>query len=261
MRRHPKCYAAELGACSDDISAEHFFSKGILTLLNDGPNFGVSGFPWQEPEQAAQLSPATLAAKILCTRHNSELSLLDDECLTVFQFVEQAHKTLSDTQCEGDRSYEVSGDLVERWVLKALIGLVASGNAAKGDKRISKDKPPLAWLQLLYGLEAMPEEWGLYLTSQVGDRVMSTRGLAFAPLIHDMKVIGCLLTIHDCRFLLAMSTPGADRHGSLLENAIYRPAHLRFVHTDRRCSVQLLLKWREQRAGRGIEIRYSGAAA
>src|SRR5262249_23362591 len=161
---------------------EHFFSEGILNLLDDGPAFSVSGFLWQKLRPSARLSPAAVKANILCRKHNSDLSPLDNECLKLFQFFEQLNRTFSDPKCEGDRSKEVSGDLIERWELKALIGLVASGNAEKKEKPILKSKPPLAWLQLLFGMEEMPADWGLYLTSQVGEEVMRTRGFGFAPL-------------------------------------------------------------------------------
>ena len=60
--QNPKCYAAELNECSKDISAEHFFSRSILELLDDGPGFTVSGFPWQKTGRPLKPSVASLAA-------------------------------------------------------------------------------------------------------------------------------------------------------------------------------------------------------
>jgi len=254
--QNPRCYAAELGGCSKDISAEHFFSRGILELLDDGPGFNVSGFPWQQFGSVPQPSVASLTARILCIKHNSDLSPLDDECLKLFHFFEEADKKLGNKRFTGLGSYEVSGEALERWMLKALVGVLASGNAAKDDQRFLKSKPPLAWLQLLYGHEPMPERWGLYLSYELGERVMGTKQLTFAPLIHEIKVIGALCHIHGFRFLLAMTAPGEDRRGSLLESALYRPAHLAFSHKGRSCSVQLGFKWNGGNDGQGLEISY-----
>jgi hypothetical protein len=184
------------------------------------------------------------------------LSRLDDECIKVFRFFDEMDKRITDKECSGHTSCVVSGEALERWMLKALIGVVASGNAAKDGQRILKSKPPLAWLQILVGLEPMPEGWGLYLSYEPGERVMGTRGLAFAPLIHDNKVVGAISHVHGFRFLLAMTDPGQDRRGTLLESALHRPAYLSFSHKRRSCSTQLRLKWNSGQAGQGLEIGY-----
>lgn len=251
-----RCYAAELGGCSEQISAEHFFSRGILAFLNDGPLFRVSGFSWQGFGDTPQPSIASLSAKVLCAKHNSDLHPLDEECLNLFRFFNEVDRKLADGEFTGCLSFETSGEAIECWFLKVLVGLVASGNAAKDNQPILKSTPPLAWLQLLYGHEPMPPGWGLYLAYELGEQVMRTKGLAFAPIIHDKKVTGALCHIHGFRFLLAMAAPGDDRRGSLLETALFRPAHLSFSHGVRACSVRLNFNWNTGGTSEGLEVTF-----
>jgi hypothetical protein len=163
---------------------------------------------------------------------------------------------LGDQRVTGHHSKEVDGEAIERWVLKALIGLVASGNAAKDDQPVKKSNPPLAWLQLLYGLEPMPAGWGLYLTSGLREAPMRTRSVAFAPLIESDKMVGALCRINGFEFVLAMATPEKDRPGSLLTNAIFRPAHLLFSHISRDCSVRLRFRWATGGGSDGLDVAF-----
>lgn len=42
-----------------------------------GPSLAVSGFPWQKRDATQQLRKSNLTAKVLCRKHNSELSPID----------------------------------------------------------------------------------------------------------------------------------------------------------------------------------------
>ncbi len=53
-----------------------------------------------------------------------------------------------------------------------------------------------------------------------------------------------------------MTAPANERHGSLLETALYRPAHLRVSHKNRACSNQLNFLWKSGDVGNGINVSY-----
>jgi hypothetical protein len=74
-----KCYARSIGNCSNQLSKEHYISKGVLELI--GCKIEVSGFSWLKGKKN-QLTIPSLTSKILCTQHNSELSILDDSEVT-----------------------------------------------------------------------------------------------------------------------------------------------------------------------------------
>jgi len=253
--KNPKCYAAGLGGCSSKISSEHFFSKAVLKLLYDEPGFEVGGFPWQRKPGAGPPSPESLASNILCKDHNEALSTVDAEALQLFHSFDGVHKHLTDERRSGHLEFEVAGEIFERWILKVLIGVVASGNAEKDNVRVPKSKPSLEWLQLLFGVESMPSACGVYALSQ--QHPFSVKGISFAPLSRDNKILGAILDIHGFRFLLAMVTPDVNRSGSLLENATYRPTYFEFSHDVRPCSARLRFRWQESISQQGLVFGFN----
>jgi hypothetical protein len=74
----PGCYASHLADCSPKISLEHHISKSLPDVLNFDNDLRVSGPKWQEGEEK-KLPPNALTSKILCKRHNSALSVLDEQ--------------------------------------------------------------------------------------------------------------------------------------------------------------------------------------
>jgi hypothetical protein len=254
---NPKCYAAELGGCSQELSREHFFSKAILKLLNDGPEFKISGLPWQELPGAGIPSPGSLSAKVLCRHHDSVLEVLDRKALQLFTAFEAVNQHLSGSECEDELVVEICGDKIERWIFKALTGVVASGNAGKGSFRVPKSKPPLELLQFLFGQEELPDEWGLYLIDPINNRPMAERAISFAPIIQDDRFIrGAVLHVHGFQFLLVMSNPGPDRNYSLLDGAIYRPTYLRFEHSTSNCSAVINFTWTVMHKVGGLTMKF-----
>jgi hypothetical protein len=68
--------------CSADLSAEHYISKSVLQAIGD--TVAVSGVPLLSDGQEKEVGINSLTAKILCSRHNSALSLLDSAVGTFF---------------------------------------------------------------------------------------------------------------------------------------------------------------------------------
>ena len=236
---NPRCYAAALGNCSKGISSGHYISKGVLLDLADPVPLTVRGFLWQK-QPTLNLSPNALTANILCTTHNSALSCLDTVGKRLMVALSGVDRYFSwNNRTTRPIVHLFNGHDVERWLLKVLCGIVASGNAGFHDAPIEKSNPPLAWLQWLFGLEPLPEQWGLYLRSTIGGRVMLQKEFMFAPLVTSTQIVaGCIAGLNNINFLLAM-TPPADNPGGLLKDAIYRPSSLQFVElcNGQRCVV------------------------
>lgn len=68
------CWAESLGTCSGKQSGEHYFSKSLFP----GDAIKVCGFPWCKDQEMA-IGMDSAVAKILCTKHNADLSPLDNE--------------------------------------------------------------------------------------------------------------------------------------------------------------------------------------
>jgi hypothetical protein len=121
--RHDKCYAKEFADCSSKISGEHWISDGVLRILARFGPLNVGGLPWQPPGTTKEMSVDCLRSNMLCTRHNSGLSPLDQVAIRffgAFPHVRSEHlgsPTLS-LFCGAD---------LERWMLKVLCGGIYSG--------------------------------------------------------------------------------------------------------------------------------------
>jgi len=119
-----ECYASVLGDCGGGISGEHYFSASVLRLLFPTGSYKLGGFPWLKPGQN-QPSIASLTANILCKKHNSELSPLDDVALSVFRFFDEHLPLVGADKQDKQVAVALEGELFERWILKVLTGVVS----------------------------------------------------------------------------------------------------------------------------------------
>jgi len=60
------------------------------------------------------------------------------------------------------RRVSVDGDTLEKWVLKACCGAIASGNLVEGGLQLVRE-PPVSWLEILFSGEPWPEGTGLHV--------------------------------------------------------------------------------------------------
>jgi hypothetical protein len=105
------------------MSGEHFLSRALMRLVeaDDGGVF-VSGFSWQkDPAQRERFGINSLVANVLCRKHNSQLSDLDSEALSLVRLIER-----SNAKEAGFFLDTIDGDLLERYLLKVLCGVLAS---------------------------------------------------------------------------------------------------------------------------------------
>jgi hypothetical protein len=93
---------------------------------------------------------------MLCKRHNQALSPLDAVATAFFGFFT--------AEWSGDaiEVFLTRGYDLERWMLKTLCGLVASGNATPKAKRLPTWTPPPEWLEILFGSADVGAPAGLH---------------------------------------------------------------------------------------------------
>src|SRR5207245_4901734 len=101
------CWANQLGGCSQKITREHVVSRGLF----DSEQIMVQGFKWclNEPKK---IGLSNLVAKILCKRHNNDLSDLDAAALRAFDIFRESIRL---NQIRG----KMKGRLV-RWHIKRM---------------------------------------------------------------------------------------------------------------------------------------------
>lgn len=148
---HPGCYLAPSCNCSPKLSREHYISRTLIS----GPQLRVRGFPWQKSE-VLFCSPDSLTDKILCQRHNSALSPLDNHAGLAFRAIGEAADYVDQRPLTRRIHYGIiSGDALELWAMKTLAGLHASGIPFFAGGKAFRDYPtPVA--RLARGLVADP---------------------------------------------------------------------------------------------------------
>lgn len=228
---HEWCYANCLGDCDDKRSQEHFISESLLEYLNQEKNLRVSGFPWLRGEERA-LPPSALKSGVLCKRHNSALSQLDSIAVRLFQAFDE-----NQTQGREHSLYLFCGHDIERWLLKVLCGLAASGNLGLNGE--CDTSIPEYWLRILFGETEFFGEQGLYVCKLRGHRFEGPRGVELRAITGGGRLTGIGLWV--CGYELILSMSGFHSRTFDGREMAYRPLELHT--TGRNFEKSVLLSW------------------
>lgn len=248
---HPRCFAAAMGNCSKTISREHYISHGIYRQIEKtytpGDRLKVGGLPWQPPSGLQEVSSERLTSKVLCKKHNEALSVLDSVGVSFFRAFHQIHDELPGNP-NPRRHYLFNGHDIERWMLKTICGVIASGSTTNIPKTA---RPPREYLESLFEGEKFPATWGLYLLTDPGERKASG-GLSLATLSDGRIVKGLMINIFAFTIILALHAV-SERSG-LLAHSVNRPDSLHFRHEESQKESTILLGWEMAGDGGTVEI-------
>ena len=239
---HPKCYARALGGCCDKITGEHNVSKGVLELINEGDGkvsrlVSVTGLAIQERDAIQELGVSRLKSKVLCDTHNNLLSPSDGAAKAMFVGMDSLNRATGDI-ASPERALPVDGDLLERWMLKALCGGLYSGTWLVGATETMKGVcPPLEWLQILFNGAQFPAGWVLYYMPAKADELITAdlSVLRMEPLVSrgGQEVCAVHYWFFGFKFALLMGNL-VQGVPTMFDNAMYRPAGLRAVGSSTR---------------------------
>jgi hypothetical protein len=117
--------------CFGKLTKEHWISAGILRspTFGDGKNVNISELFWQQSGVSDVLPVVALSAKVLCEHHNNALTRLDSTATRLHSTVE--HFYLAQLREHDSRTSEfdlISGEAIERWLLKLIWGRLAAAN-------------------------------------------------------------------------------------------------------------------------------------
>ena len=248
---HPGCYARQLNDCSTEMSAEHLFSEVTLNLVSgqDG-KVARAGYPWQEEGQVQTLTPSNCKANVLCKRHNNALSPVDAAAGRLLKAILNTPDFLRNQEL---RVLILSGDDVERWILKTLCThIVAVRRFGSGWQ------PPVQWLDIVWGMKPFPRGCGLYFNHEVGRsspdavrlglRVLTCPGATGAS--------GGIVQLCGYEFALAMIAPSLEQTpDSALVPKYYRPSD--FVITYGKSEVVYSFGWADQAVPQRISVSWA----
>lgn len=203
------CWAASLGNCSDKLSREHLITESLFS----GDSVRVQGFPWCK-DHPIEIGISGLAAKILCVRHNSSLSPVDEAGAQAFSVLREMCRLSNVRERMKARywnvvRYRINGPVLERWFLKTLINLCCDRDYPIGRRSTIVGRPTEQLARIAFGLEPFEHRAGLYFVVRAGMRVDSTETVSFAPLIkHGAHIEGGLFAFRGLLLLLFLEPEG-----------------------------------------------------
>jgi hypothetical protein len=216
-----KCWAESLGNCSDTLSGEHIISKGLF--LND--MVMVQGLDWCKEEPKA-IGINNLTKNILCRRHNTALSPVDEAAIAAFKVFRESVRLTNVREKMKERRWavehlEIDGIGLERWFLKTLINVAVGRGQKIGPKSITPGEPSPDLVEIAYGRRRFAHNGGVYNSGEVGERIDSedrVNVITFSDQKNDF-ILGARFHFRGHKFILALDEAGFT-------------GNLTFVHKD-----------------------------
>ena len=224
------CFLSYTHDCSKKISREHYISKVILDLFGD---VAIEGMPWQEEGQKISLRPNALTAKILCTRHNTALSPLDQMGGAIFRAVRSALQHADRPSISKKHEYFlIDGSILEMWGLKVLLGLAHGGLArAKIDLNLSECLIETSVINQVFFGSGLLYPCGMYSRPSVGN-IIGDRILMYPIVKTNNVVCGLNMVYQGLELVFIFDAKDCDPN-ELCPGGYHRPSIVDFVGTRR----------------------------
>lgn len=245
------CYMGSTRNCSSSGSREHFISRTVLALIGED-SVKVSGVPWLPADEARALSLKSLAANILCERHNAALSPLDTSAGRFFGALKDIYADLENKKSISRKRlwYLFSGEELELWLFKTALGLFHSGNAAKSRVKLAQTQAIHPDIVRVFSGAAIPSPCGMHVL-RVNPSTTNIRShLIVEPGSSDggERMIALRLTFMGFGFVVLLD-PQASYSPEYLQGFAHRPSRLIFKGKQRTHTI--VLTWRCQ-SGDGV---------
>ncbi|WP_320069766.1 hypothetical protein [Micromonospora sp. RTGN7] len=220
---------------------EHYISDAVLGVL--GANI-VSGSAYTGGRTGIGIKRSEFGAKVLCRNHNSDLSPLDTNAQLLFTaqrlFVTEINKQgfLPETE-----QIDVSGDMLERWLLKSLVThTVSKIFTANGSTLANPDLEQVT--RLVFEEAPWSENWGLWMHPTPEIALNLSSPTEFVPIWMRR---GCVLgggrvAIGGLEFWISLFPP-ASGDGGPFDGAAYRPSGI--VYNFPHFKKVICLHWRD----------------
>lgn len=205
------CWAASLGNCKGKISREHPVSRSVF----EGDEVFVQGFPWCS-DRPKKVSVANLTRKVLCQKHNSDLSDIDkagSEARKAFGQTQRSPNEVSALpNIGGFCNVAIGGAKFERWCLKTLVSISFEGECPIGKNAIGPGQVDGEVVELAFGLRKFSPGVGLYSIGSDGEEFRCAPSIRIAPAVCDRGYIwGAIFVIHNFRFAIMLEDIGKQR--------------------------------------------------
>lgn len=201
-----QCWAAAIGGCEGKLSREHVITESLFPTKE---LITVTGFPWCKGQEK-QVSIASLTSKILCEKHNSQLSPLDENAADAFKKFEKG-TLLTNSRLRASPPFKVhhfhiDGYIFERWLLKTFINLCVTyqNSLFIGNSEVA-GVPSKELVEMCYGRAKFPGKSGMYLTGKVGQPMKIGPSVGFCPITYDgTHVVGGFFSFRGFQIYLSL---------------------------------------------------------
>jgi hypothetical protein len=238
------CYLGHTNDCRGGITGEHYVSRVALEQLSE-PVVAINGVHWLAPGQRQVVTINRLTANILCSRHNSALSILDDEGGHFLRTIKSIHVSLESKSLSRKRLVSiVSGEALELWVLKIACGLIYSNLASHKRRQIVQDH---CVEDSIIAEALFSKRWfshcGLYMRAAMGQRIAGVNTISMAPatLIDEKRYVGVRVWIIGLEFAVIFDPRGASPTQLAAEGWHFRPTDVSF--RSKQGTHWLILTW------------------
>ena len=251
-----ECWAASLGDCGGKITREHIVTRGVFT---DDEVF-VQGFEWCL-DAPVKIGLAGLTAKILCAKHNSELSSADDAAIGAVEHFREFFR-LADVRSKLKQRrwrtvrFTTNGYELERWFLKTLTN-IAFGREYPVFKPTKHEwRPSSDLVEIAFGRKRFQPRAGLYLLGgQVGENIHAHEKFRIITFTDSTdQLTGARFVMFGFMFLIYLNKEGLNRdiyfadmdgRATHATNVMHHPSGIRYVTApDQPLSHVLEIEWR-----------------
>lgn len=198
-----------------------------------------------KPGKSARYGLNSLASNILCKRHNSAIANLDSHASLLFRDLRDAQHHAAESEDGSVKSYLYSGDALEQWAAKTMLGLYYSNSLGMEGKSIKGliDFDEKVVAKTIFG-STLPAPLGMRITTAPGDILQ--QNVRVAPITPESAEIlsGIHISIRGISFQFITN---ADNIGSsYFENVLtYRPWIIDFIGKKSRS--RIFLTWKFER--------------
>lgn len=210
------CYLAKHANCGSKISLEHPISRNILEQFS---NFALRGFKDTDGTIDVIIPAKSAGYKVLCDRHNSDLSSLDDHAGRFFRDLGPAVFPIRHPQDENLLNWVfVDGPKIEAWAIKVIAAHQAVGNFTERGVPVSYQTD---WNKIHRAIlkGQFEPKGGLYICAARSPNEID--GVQFSAISSQGWLIGVRLVVRGFSFAVLFD-PERASEDTLPANATYR---------------------------------------
>lgn len=202
------CWADCLGNCDEKLSREHLVSEAFFL----GDVVVVHGFSWCKDEPKV-IGLSALTSKILCEKHNNELSPLDTavgKSSETFREIDRLYAVRGKLKPHywNVKRFAVDGALLERWLLKTLINLWCNKQHPIGRDSTVEGSPSDRLVRIAFGLEKFKGKAGLHFVVKEKMNIAVDERLQCTTLPKNNKIEMALFSFKGFGLLLCLEEEG-----------------------------------------------------